>query len=80
MILNQSLTCFFKFTVNWLACFVENILVYCISKKFPTEISISEIPLSKRDLNMPCRFRPVLSSGGMPIWIISYIEKDFEDI
>jgi len=52
-----------------LNCFVEDVTVHCIQRHMPAGLSLTE---------MPARFQPTLTNGGMPIWQIVYHASGFD--
>ena len=75
---DQKVSDFVKFIMDRLNCFVEEVTAHCLKVRMPIGISVTEIPLSKREPDMPQRFRVTLSDGGMPIWNIAYHQSSFE--
>jgi hypothetical protein len=74
----QPVTAFVKHMTDRLMCFVEDLTVHCIQRHMPLGLSITEIPSSQRAAEMPMRFRPTLTNGGMPLWQIDYQNSTFE--
>lgn len=63
-----------------LCCFVEEVTVYGLRTRMDPFISVSEIPLSRRDPVAPERFRLVLSRGGSLLWRLTYHTVRFEQV
>jgi hypothetical protein len=74
----QPITKFIEFIIDRLSCFIEEVVAHSLQAHMPTGISITEIPLIKRDLEMPERFHLTLKTGGMAIWSLSYHDSVFE--
>jgi hypothetical protein len=74
----QPVTSFVNHMTDRLLCFVEDVTVHCIQRRLPAGLSITEIPLTRRTAEMPMRFQPTLTSGGMPIWKIRYHQSTFD--
>jgi hypothetical protein len=75
----QKISDFVKFIMDRLVCFVEEVTAHCLKARMPAGITITEIPLSQRESDMPQRFQVTLTDGGMPIWNIAYHQSSFED-
>jgi uncharacterized protein (DUF2249 family) len=45
----------------------------------PEDISVTEIPISQIEAELPERFRLTLTEGGMPVWRLSYHLSKFEE-
>ena len=74
----QPITQFANFMMDRLYCFVEEVSAHCLQKNMPQGVTITEIPLSKRDAEKPERFQLTLITGGMPPWSIIYHQSGFE--
>jgi hypothetical protein len=74
----QKVSEFVEFIMNRLSCFVEEVTAHCLQAQMPAGISVTEIPLSQRETDMPVRFQVTLINGGMPIWNIDYHQSSFE--
>jgi hypothetical protein len=75
----QKVSDFVKFIMDRLICFVEEVTVHCLKARMPKGITVTEIPLFKREPDMPLRFRVTVTYGGMPIWNIAYHQSSFEE-
>ncbi len=75
----QKVSDFVKFIMDRLICFVEEVTAHCLKARMPAGISVTEIPLSQRESDMPQRFQVTLTNGGMPIWNIAYHQSSFEE-
>ena len=75
----QKTTDFVKFIVDRLICFVEEVTAHCLKERMPEGISVTEIPLSQRESDVPQRFQVTFTNGGMPIWNIAYHQSSFEE-
>lgn len=72
-----------EFSSVWfdrLACFVEEFSVHCLQRKFPSGITVSEIPLASRQIESPERFVVSLSLGGLAPWSIEHHARRFEEV
>ncbi len=78
-IAGQKVSTFVKFIMDRLICFVEEVTAHCLKARMPMGISITEIPLSQREAEIPQRFQVTLTNGGMPIWDITYHQSSFEE-
>jgi hypothetical protein len=74
----QPVTHFVNHIADRVCCFVEDLLAHALQSRFSVDISISEIPLAERKLEIVERFRPMLVSGGMRAWTIRYHNTKFE--
>ena len=61
-----------------LTCFVEEFTAHCLQLRLPQGLSLTELPLTQRDPEVPERFRLALKDGGIQIWFITYHESRFE--
>ena len=77
---NQKVSDFVKFIMDRLCCFVEEVTAHCLQAKMPAGISVTEIPLSQREPEMPERFQVTLTNGGKPTWNMMYHQNTFEDV
>lgn len=75
----QKVSDFVKFIMDRLMCFVEEVTAHCLKAQMPAGISVTEIPLSQRESDIPQRFQLTLTNGGMPIWNIAYHQSSFEE-
>jgi hypothetical protein len=74
----QPVTAFVNQMTDRVNCFVEDLLAHALQAQMPEGISVTEIPLAERKLEIVERFRLALVGGGMPIWTISYHDSKFE--
>jgi len=79
MVDGQPVTEFVAHVSDRLNCFVEDVIVHALQTQMPQGVSISEIPLAERPVEIVERFRPALVGGGMPIWKIFYHDSKFEN-
>jgi len=70
---------FVKFMMDRISCFVEEVTVHCLQARMPGGISVTEIPLSQRESEVPERFQLALTKGGRCIWKIAYHQSAFEE-
>ena len=75
----QKVSEFVKFIMDRLNCFVEDVTAHCLQAEMPEDISVTEIPISQREAELPERFRLTLTEGGMPVWRLSYHLSKFEE-
>lgn len=75
----QKVSDFIKFIMDRLVCFVEDVTAHCLKVRMPGGITVTEIPLSQRESDMPLRFKVTLTNGGMPIWNIANHQISFEE-
>lgn len=75
----QKVSDFVKFIMDRLDCFVEEVTAHCLKARMPNGITVTEMPLSQRESDMPLRFHVTLTNGGMPIWNIVYHQSSFEE-
>jgi len=60
-------------------CFVEDVLAHGIQKRMPLGITLAEIPLAQRSPEMPVRFKPTITGGGLTTWEIRYHASRLEE-
>jgi hypothetical protein len=77
---DQPVTEFTKVTLNHLSHFIEDIIAYCLQKKMPQGLTITEIPLRDRVENCPERFIVTTKIGGKPEWSISFSALPFDGV
>ena len=75
----QPASAFAAFILDRLACFVEEVTAHCLERKMPDRVTLTEVPRRERDADVPARFRPTLSVGGMPPWSIAYHAAPFDE-
>ncbi len=75
----QQVSEFVNFMMDRLSCFVEEVTAHCLQLRMQSGISITEIPILRRQLEIPLRFQVTLKDGGMPIWVITYHESAFDE-
>lgn len=75
----QPASSFAAFILDRLACFVEEVTAHCLERKMPDRVTLTEVPRQARDQDVPARFRPTLSVGGMPPWSIAYHPAPFDE-
>jgi hypothetical protein len=74
----QKASDFVKVIMDRLMCFVEEVTAHCLDARMIAGITVTEIPLSQRESDIPQRFQVITTNGGMPIWNITYHESSFE--
>jgi hypothetical protein len=75
----QPASAFAAFILDRLSCFVEEVTAHCLQRKVPTGVTLTEVPRQERPEDVPERFLPTLSVGGMPPWSIAYHGASFEE-
>lgn len=65
------ITDFTRQVLDRVCCFVEEMTVYCLKKKLPQGIDITEQPLAEREKSAPLRFHLCVVPGGLPPWVLS---------
>ena len=75
----QNVSEFVPFIMDRLSCFVEEVTAHCLRIWMPESFSVTEIPLSQRESDIPQRFQVTLTNGGMPLWNIFYHQSAFEE-
>ena len=75
---DQKVSDFVKFMIDRICCFVEEVTAHCLQAQMPEGISITEIPLDERDPAIVERFQLTVTTGGKPIWHLSYHESEFD--
>lgn len=75
---SQPVTEFVTHMADRLYCFVEDMMVHALQAQMPEGVSITEIPLAERNLEIVERFQTALRGGGMPLWTILYHDSKFE--
>ena len=76
----QSMTEFVKAMLDRMCCFVEEVTVHCLQGQTSPEITITEIPFSKRLTEAPERFMITLRNGGRTPWRIAYHTTAFQEV
>lgn len=79
LISGQPVSEFVRFTLDHLACFVEEFTAHCLQRQMPPGIAITEIALAHRVAEVPERFGLTLANGGMPAWSIVYHPSPFAE-
>ncbi|MGO9930443.1 MAG: hypothetical protein ACLPV8_01300 [Steroidobacteraceae bacterium] len=80
MITGQPMTEFVKRTFDRVMCFAEEITAYCIQRKLPANMTLTEIPVSKRTSEAPRRFLVTSTDGGLPPWHLIFRSDTFENL
>lgn len=62
-----------------IACFVEELTVFCLQKKLPAGITLEEIPLSSRPQEDLERFQITIDGRGVNRWNLAYTTDRFEE-
>ena len=76
----QSMTEFVNTMLDRMCCFVEEVTVHCLQGQTSPEITITEIPPSKRLAEAPERFMVTLRNGGRTPWRIAYHANGFQEV
>jgi hypothetical protein len=80
MIAGQPMTDFVKKTFDRVMCFAEEITAYSIQRKLPVNITLTEMPVSKRTSEDPTRFLVTATNGGLPPWRLMFRSDTFENV
>jgi hypothetical protein len=78
-ITGRTVSDFARFVTDRILCFAEEICVHGLQRLMPDSISITEIPLARRPMKRPERFRLCTAGGGMPLWKILYHDTVFDE-
>lgn len=65
-------------TLDRVCCFAEEVTVYCLKKKLPKGIDITEQPLAERRKIAPLRFHLCVVPGGLPPWVLAAHGRAFD--
>jgi len=74
----EPVTEFVKNRLDRVLCFVEELTMYCLQKKLPTGLTLTERPLAERDESVPLRFQLTVASGGLQPWTLSAHTRKFD--
>ena len=74
----MPVTVFTRQTLDRVCCFVEELTAYCLRKNFPPGIEITEQPLAEREKSAPLRFHLAVVGGGLPPWVLSAHQREFD--
>jgi hypothetical protein len=72
------ITDFTRQVLDRVCCFVEEMTVYCLKKKLPQGVDITEQPLAERKESAPLRFHLCVVPGGLPPWVLSAHGRAFD--
>jgi hypothetical protein len=72
------ITDFTRQVLDRVCCFAEEMTVYCLKKKLPQAIDITEQPLAEREESAPLRFHLCVVPGGLPPWVLSAHGRAFD--
>jgi hypothetical protein len=72
------ITAFTRQTLDRVCCFVEDVTVYCLKKRLPQGIDITEQPLAERMASAPLRFHLCVTPGGLPSWVLAAHGRTFD--
>lgn len=75
----QKVSEFASGALDRLLCFVEEVTVHCLVSRMPASIAVTEIPIPKREAEIPLRFQLTLREGGMPLWTLAYHVQPFDE-
>jgi hypothetical protein len=76
----KTITTYAAGALDRVACFVEEVTVYCLSTKLPKGVQVSEVPLIHRESEVPRRFRLSVSPGGRWPWALIAHTRKFEEV
>lgn len=60
-------------------CFVEDVIAHSVQKRMGPAMTLAEVPLALRSVEMPRRFQNTLVVGGSPRWQITYHDSRFDE-
>jgi hypothetical protein len=60
-------------------CFIEDVVAHGIQKKMPRGLTLTEVPIARRSLELALRFQNTISGGGLPAWEIRYHLTKFDE-
>lgn len=69
---------FVGFTLDRLACFVEEVTTHCLQQRLSADVTVTEIAAADRNSDAPERFHLTAAIGGLPRWRIGYHTSSFE--
>ncbi len=75
----QPMSQFVATILDRVACFVEEVTAHCLQRHLPAEITITELPITQREKQVPERFKITVTNGGLPVWRIKFHESLFEE-
>lgn len=67
----KPITDFTGEVLDRVCCFAEEMTMYCLKKKLPQSLDITEQPLADREERAPLRFHLCVVPGGRPPWELS---------
>ncbi|UCC29844.1 MAG: hypothetical protein JSU86_16765 [Phycisphaerales bacterium] len=76
---DQGVSHFVALIFDRLICFVEEVTVHCLVAQMPSGITVTEVPVSEREADMPLRFQLALKDDDSATWRIVYHESPFEE-
>lgn len=79
LINGRPITVYVDETLDRVCCFVEEVTTYCLQKKMPNGLSITEIPVADRTDEFPVRFRLTVVPGGPNPWVLTSHTRSFEN-
>jgi hypothetical protein len=62
-----------------ICCFVEEITIFCLTRKLPRGFEIAEVPLTERDPIAPSRFHATVTPGGREPWVLAAHTRKFTE-
>ncbi|MFC1665274.1 hypothetical protein ACFL17_06565 [Pseudomonadota bacterium] len=63
-----------------ICCFVEEVTIHCLQKKFPRGLNITEVPPADRDPDNAERYLLTLEPGGKTPWQLLVHNSKFEEV
>ncbi len=75
----QPITEFTDEVLVRICCFVEEITVFCLSKKLPGGFEVTEEPVAERDPAIPERFHVTVMPGGRQPWVLAAHTRKFTE-
>lgn len=79
-IAGQPMTDFVRRTFDRVTCFAEEITAHSVQRNLPVNMTLTEIPVSKRTSEAPTRFLVTSTLGGLPPWRLTFRSDTFENV
>lgn len=76
----RSVSQFSSWILDRVQHFIEETVVYALSRQAPAEVHMTEIPKDQRRKEFPERFHLSLRSGGTPEWFPRYDSRPFDEL
>lgn len=72
------ITDFARQALDQVCCFAEEVTIWCLKKRLPQGIDVTERPLAEREKSGPLRFYLCVTPGGLPSWVLSAHGRQFD--